>query len=98
MATKAKQDPTIHWTNVARTHLEGRTIKSVGYLTNEEANQLGWTDRSVMFALDNGAVCIVQSDDEGNNAGALYVLPNSTEYVILPTLTNDQYSFDLDLM
>lgn len=98
MATKTKQDPTVYWTNVARTHLEGRTIKSAGYLTNEEANELGWTDRSVILTLDNGTHVILQSDDEGNNAGSAQVIPagDTGSYTILPTLTNEQYSFDLD--
>lgn len=96
MAINLKKDPTVYWTNVARTHLEGRTIKTAGYLTNEEANELGWTDRPVVLELDNGTMVIVQSDDEGNNAGALQVIPKGQNYAILPTLTNDQYSFELD--
>lgn len=96
MAINLKKDPTVYWTNVARMQLEGRTIQKAGYLTNEEANELGWMDRPVILELDNGTVCILQSDDEGNSGGAMQVIPKGANYLILPTLHNDQYSFELD--
>jgi hypothetical protein len=46
---------------------------------------MGWHARSVVLELDNGAVVIVQSDDEGNDAGALLVLGKNSE-TILPVI------------
>jgi hypothetical protein len=54
-------------------------------MNKAEARAMGWNARSVVLELDNGAVVIVQSDDEGNDAGALLVLNKKAE-IILPVI------------
>jgi hypothetical protein len=41
-------------------------------LTNDEAERLGWSSRSVILELDNGDLVWPSRDDEGNDAGALF--------------------------
>jgi len=61
------------WNKTAKDLLEGRTIKSVRYLTEKESEKMDWTDSPVIITLDNGVQIIPSSDDEGNNGGALFV-------------------------
>lgn len=61
-----------HWTKVASDTLVGRSIVGVRYLTGEEVERLGWHSRSVIFELDNGHLVWPSSDDEGNDAGAIF--------------------------
>ena len=51
--------------------LIGSKIIKVDYMSNEEADDLGWSDRPIQIHLDNGAVLSPQADDEGNDGGAL---------------------------
>ena len=59
------------WTGMARSHLMGKVITNVRYLTDEEQEAFGWYSKSVVIELDNGTAFYPQMDDEGNNAGAL---------------------------
>ena len=61
-----------HWERKAAQVLVGRTIKAVRYLYPEEVENLGWYSRSVVFELDNGTLVWPSTDDEGNDAGALF--------------------------
>lgn len=63
-----------YWTKVAKDQLEGRTIKEVRYLTEEEMENIGWDSRCVVMILDNGNVVFPSSDDEGNSAGSLFTM------------------------
>jgi hypothetical protein len=80
-----KRDTDAYWNEQAAAHLAGRTIKRARYLSKAEARGMGWHARSVVLELDNGATVIVQSDDEGNDAGALLVLNKRAE-IILPVI------------
>lgn len=61
-----------HWEQKAASVLVGRKIKAVRYLTQKEVESLGWYSRSVVIELDNGVLVWPSSDDEGNDAGALF--------------------------
>ena len=61
-----------YWENQAALVLVGRKIKAVRYLYPKEAEGLGWYGRSVVIELDNGVLVWPSSDDEGNDAGALF--------------------------
>lgn len=74
-----------YWNEVAQKALVGRTIKAVSYMSEKEAEQLGWSSRPVCFELDNGMLVFPQSDDEGNDGGALIVADNKSD-LILPVL------------
>ena len=64
--------------------LKGRCILGVRYTTSEEAEQCGWLHRSVVLELDNGHLVWPASDDEGNDAGALFTTIDTA--AILPRL------------
>ena len=62
---------TKHWTDKFQ-FLIGSKIIKVDYMSNEDADELGWDDRPIQIHLDNGAILSPQCDDEGNNGGALF--------------------------
>ena len=80
-----KRDTDAYWNEQAAAHLAGRTIKRARYLSKAEARGMGWQVRSVVLELDDGAAVLVQSDDEGNDGGALLVLGKNSE-TILPVI------------
>lgn len=72
MSTITDDQVVPHWEKKAASVLVGRTIKRVRYLTPKEVESLGWYSRSVVIELDNGVLVWPSSDDEGNDAGALF--------------------------
>ena len=82
----ATQSPENCWTEVARSHLQGRIIESVRYLDLEEAEEMCWDSRPVVIELDDGALLYPSCDDEGNNGGALFGQSPGGEPWILPVL------------
>lgn len=60
------------WTEKASAFLVGRTITSVRYMTQGECESQDWRFSALVLELDNGALILPASDDEGNNAGALF--------------------------
>lgn len=80
-----REDMDAYWNKQAVNLLAGRTIKRAGYMSAAEAEKMGWHARSVVLELDNGSFVIVQSDDEGNDAGALLVLGKNSDS-LLPVL------------
>lgn len=61
-----------HWNKVASDLLLGRKIVKVRYLTDEEADEMGWFGRPVALLLDNDMWIYPSRDDEGNDGGALF--------------------------
>ena len=80
------------WTDIASAQLLGRTIKKVRYLTNKEAEELGWDSRCVVLILDNGNYVFPSADDEGNDAGAFFTVDKKNPVLpVLPAfLTEEQ--------
>lgn len=62
-------------------HLLGRTITRVSYLTQEEADDLGWRHQPIVLELDDGSFIYPMRDSEGNDGGAL-----ATGYRDLPII------------
>ena len=60
------------WNKKVSDFLVGKTIKSVRYMTNEEMEDFMWYRKPVIIDFTDGSGIIPQSDDEGNNGGALY--------------------------
>ena len=52
-------------------HLVGTKIKSVRRMSQDELDNLGWTKNPLVLVLDNGTCLIPQTDDEGNDGGAV---------------------------
>jgi len=70
--TEREKDMTNHWNKKVGDFLIGKTIKSVRYMTNEEMEDFMWYRKPVIIDFTDGSYMIPQSDDEGNNGGALY--------------------------
>jgi len=66
------KDYTKYWTDIAKEQLLGKKIVDVRYLTAEEAEDLGWNERSVAFQTQDGLWFYPSRDDEGNGGGALF--------------------------
>lgn len=60
------------------------TIKAVRYMTEKEADEMGWGGKSVVLVLDNGTEVVVSGDDEGNHAGALFICKKNGDQETLP--------------
>lgn len=61
-----------HWTEEARSRLEGRTVKAVRYLTKAEMDALCWGESVLVIEFDDGTMVFPSRDDEGNGGGALF--------------------------
>ena len=73
------------WNDKAEEVLLKRRITHVEYMSTEEAKDYMWYKRPVVMVLDNGTRLIIQSDDEGNDGGALWY-GTSENQDVLPVL------------
>jgi hypothetical protein len=62
----------VGWSKAARQTFLGRKIVGARYMTRAEADAIGWRARAVVLMLDNGMLLYPSTDDEGNEAGALF--------------------------
>jgi len=72
------------WLKAAQSVLLGRKIISTRYMTQAEVDHFGWSYRAIVIELDNGVELFPSSDDEGNEAGALFT--TNKEHPVLPVL------------
>ena len=61
------------WVNAAEKVLLGKTIVKCRYMTQAEQQDLGWRHRPLVLALHDGNLLYASRDDEGNDAGALFM-------------------------
>lgn len=54
------------------TFLTGKTIATVRYMTEAECKKLMWHSRPLLIRFTDGSYIIPQSDDEGNDGGAMH--------------------------
>ena len=54
--------------------LIGKKVESIRYVTKEEARDWGWFKRPLIIEFTDQTCIIPQSDDEGNDGGALYYI------------------------
>jgi len=73
------------WTKHAEEWLVGRKIVKVQYMTDKNAEESMWYRRPIILVLDDGTIVCPQSDDEGNNGGAL-MCESTGDWTILPLL------------
>lgn len=52
--------------------LLNKKIVAVRYMNDKEMEDHGWHRRALLIQLDDGTVIYPSSDDEGNDAGALF--------------------------
>lgn len=57
--------------------LLGKRIINVRYMHPDEAEAAGFYKRPIMILLDDGTWIVPQSDDEGNDGGALILFPDA---------------------
>lgn len=72
------------WLKDSRELLEGRKITLVRFMTEEEAEALGWDSRPIVLQLDDGNVVFPARDPEGNDGGVLYT--NDKELLVIPSM------------
>ena len=61
------------WTGTFKKHLVGKKITNIRYMTEKEKVDWMWSHCAIVIELDDGQRLIPWADDEGNDAGALYV-------------------------
>ena len=65
--------------------LVGKTIESVRYMTTEEADAMMWDKRPLVIQFTDGSLLTPQSDDEGNEGGAMH-FQNDSGAVLIHTI------------
>jgi len=83
---KQMKDLETFWNKKAKEVLLGKTIVSVNYMTQDNADHMYWSNRPVMFKLSDGTICYLSSDDEGNDGGALFFTTKDGKHDELPVL------------
>lgn len=66
-------------------YLKGKTIKKVSWLGDNTMENLLWYNRPVVIQFTDGSFLIPQSDDEGNDGGAMYYQDNNQTDIIYTT-------------
>ena len=79
------EDVISNWTIVANRKLQGKTIKRLRYITDEEMDNLMFHNKCVVIEFTDDTIVVPQSDNEGNNGGALWILKDGYESLI-PTI------------
>lgn len=74
-----------YWGNLASNFLVGKTIRRVRYLNDRETEDIAWYKNAVVIEFTDGHWIIPMSDDEGNEAGALWTSSQS-EVNVIPTI------------
>ena len=76
----------VKWQNSTRKLLVGKTIKHVRYLTDDEMEQTGWYNRPIALILSDSSILIPQSDDEGNDGGAMFYQDKDGNHDVIPVI------------
>lgn len=84
--TKEMKELEKFWNKKAKGVLLGKTIVSVNYMTEKDAESLGWYKRPIVFKLNDGSICYLSCDDEGNDGGALFYSDKNGVHDELPVL------------
>jgi hypothetical protein len=63
---------TKQWHDASTKFLVGKTIKFVRYMTEEEADDMGWHSKPLVIFFTDGSHLFSSADDEGNDGGALF--------------------------
>lgn len=75
-----------HWNDLAKKQLVGKTIASVRYMTQKEADNMGWDSRPLAIFFTDGSYVFPSMDDEGNDGGALFGTTKDGEDMTFPVL------------
>jgi len=78
---------TIDWQKEAEKQLLGRKIVALRWMSTQEAEAMDWFNRPIILKLDNDTFLVPQSDDEGNDGGALWIhQENENEWNVMPVM------------
>jgi len=69
-----------------RKYLNGKTIKTITWLGDNNMEDLLWYNRPIVIHFTDGSILIPQSDDEGNDGGALYYQDKDQSDIIYTTV------------
>lgn len=64
--------------------LVGKSIISIRYMNDREVEMFGWYKRPVIILLNDGTFIVPQSDDEGNDGGAIALIKGK-KFNLIPT-------------
>ena len=78
------QELTVYWNKRISRLLLGKQIIKVEYMSGKMAKALGWYKRPIQIGLSDGTWLTPQSDDEGNDGGALTT--NLKDDPVIPVL------------
>ena len=67
-------------------NLIGKRIVGVRYLTKEETEANYWYSSPIVIELSGGMALIPQSDDEGNDGGALWIANSKCKEDLIPVI------------
>lgn len=84
MSTKNENSIVESWQSRIIKALIGKTIVDTRYLTGNEMNALGWSNRSLVIIFQDGSFIYPTSDDEANDAGAIHT--SFTDLPIIPVI------------
>ena len=56
----------------AKEKLVGKSIVSVRFMTDKEAEEMDWFHLPIVIGLDDGSFLFASQDSEGNDAGSLF--------------------------
>lgn len=74
------------WEKYAKKHLVGKKVSQVRYLSKKECDGMGWDAKALVIQFDDGTIVFPSSDDEGNNAGALFGQTDKGELLTFPVI------------
>lgn len=63
--------------------LTGKIIKDLRPMTDEEKNDMGWSRGTTVIELSDGRRLFASRDDEGNDAGAMYLVDTKGKVINL---------------
>ena len=72
------------WEKDISKFLVGKTIKKIEYLTEQEAEAMGWNQIPLVIIFDDNSYIFPMADDEGNNGGA--IATSSKELPTIPVM------------
>jgi len=75
-----------YWNEFAKKNLVGKTIKSVRYMTKQEAKAMYWESRPLAIFFTDGSLIFPSMDDEGNDGGTLFGKTSDREDIAFPCL------------
>jgi len=75
-----------YWNDYASNNLVGKKVVAARYMTDEEAEGMGWDRKPLVIQFDDGSLIFPSRDDEGNDAGALFGQTKDEKSLTFPVI------------